>query len=430
MTGPNPIGLTRPLVWERTTAGRRPANAGIPWFPAAAGIVLATGSIVMVEPAPVDLGVVLLLAVGLVFGSLSLKRVPSGPVFLLLLFSLSNLVSMYEASNAARATWFCLVTGYLLLSWFLLVGLLDRYGAIALKCILAGYIFAGVLSAVLGTAAYLATTPYTKYLLLNGRPRGLFKDPNVYGPYLVPIVVCALAILSRRINKVSRFLFWLAILLISTIGVFLSFSRASWINLVVTLGAFFLLQIVFSDNTRRSFRHLTVGLGCTVVLAGSVIAVGKAPQISHMIATRIGSGGLQSYDSDRFATHRRALESVIQHPLGIGPGQSELVFQYAAHSLFYRLLAENGLLGFISFSTFLLLCFMRSLRLARAARSEIWRLAAIVNAACLLGTLVNSAVVDTLHWRHMWILLAIPWVSTHRIHEVPNTGQFAPREVE
>lgn len=127
-----------------------------------------------------------------------------------------------------------------------------------------------------------------------------------------------------------------------------------------------------------------------------------------MMGVRVSSNGLQNYDADRFDTHRRALESAAAHLAGIGPGQSEQVFQYAAHSLYIRVLAENGLIGLITFVCFLTLCFTRSLWLARVAANQTWRCIATANAACLLGFFVNSGVIDTLHWRHVWVLFAIP----------------------
>jgi len=32
-------------------------------------------------------------------------------------------------------------------------------------------------------------------------------------------------------------------------------------------------------------------------------------------------------------------------------------------------------------------------------------------ASCIAGYLVNSAVIDTVHWRHVWLFLALAWIS-------------------
>jgi len=31
--------------------------------------------------------------------------------------------------------------------------------------------------------------------------------------------------------------------------------------------------------------------------------------------------------------------------------------------------------------------------------------------ACICGHLVNSFVIDTVHWRHIWFIYGLPWVS-------------------
>jgi len=36
-------------------------------------------------------------------------------------------------------------------------------------------------------------------------------------------------------------------------------------------------------------------------------------------------------------------------------------------------------------------------------------LSAKVLLACLAGLALNSLVIDTLHWRHLWLILALAW---------------------
>jgi hypothetical protein len=40
--------------------------------------------------------------------------------------------------------------------------------------------------------------------------------------------------------------------------------------------------------------------------------------------------------------------------------------------------------------------------------------AALLGAWC--GLLVNGAFVDTLHWRHLWLVAALIWVAAFRRH--------------
>ena len=149
------------------------------------------------------------------------------------------------------------------------------------------------------------------------------------------------------------------------------------------------------------------------LLAGGVAFLSASGEsaIGRMLTMRVGQGGLQNYDSMRFYTHRLALETVKEKPLGIGPGQSELVFQYATHSMYLRILAENGVLGFAAFYGFVLLSLLRASKQALTRSNDFERNLFAVVSACLLGILINGLVIDTIHWRHLWFLLGLAyWV--------------------
>ena len=98
-------------------------------------------------------------------------------------------------------------------------------------------------------------------------------------------------------------------------------------------------------------------------------------------------------------------------PLGIGPGQFERVSEISAHSTYVRAIAEEGLLGVLVILALMLLT------LGFAARNAIVGQdtygigsAALLGAWC--GILANSFFVDTLHWRHLWLVAALIWAGT------------------
>jgi len=99
-----------------------------------------------------------------------------------------------------------------------------------------------------------------------------------------------------------------------------------------------------------------------------------------------------------------------EHPLGLGPGQFDEASPLSAHSLYARALAEQGFAGL---AVVLLLV---GGTLALAVRNAVKGVdthgigsAALFGAWC--GLLVNSAVVDTLHWRHFWLVAALIWAG-------------------
>jgi O-antigen ligase len=112
----------------------------------------------------------------------------------------------------------------------------------------------------------------------------------------------------------------------------------------------------------------------------------------------VGAGG-------RFERQERVLTEVATNPIGIGPGRSDDEFGLEPHNLFLHVLVEGGWLGGLGFITFLGLTLVGLARVT-SRRSPLGRQATVVMSA-LCGMLVQTPFIDTTHWRHMWLLLAL-----------------------
>jgi hypothetical protein len=78
-----------------------------------------------------------------------------------------------------------------------------------------------------------------------------------------------------------------------------------------------------------------------------------------------------------------------------------------------RVLAEQGVLGFVVLAALLLGTLALGLENAVAGRSTYGiGSAALVAGWC--GLLANSFFVDTLHWRHLWVVAALIWAGAMR----------------
>ena len=158
-------------------------------------------------------------------------------------------------------------------------------------------------------------------------------------------------------------------------------------------------------GSRRAFMMLVVIL---VGLAGTFWAVYSSGSLGFLEER----ARFQSYDSERFGAQALGLRLAEENPIGIGPGQFELVAPLSAHSTYVRALAEEGVLGAgrrcsgVMLGTLLLAAPQRRAR-ARHVRD---RLGPLLAAWC--GMLVNSFVIDTLHWRHLWLLAGLIWAGT------------------
>lgn len=376
------------------------------------GIVVVTmllEIIVYMEPAPVDVAIIFCLGLGLFLGKLSCRAISTFALLSIVVFVLGNLVSMHNPFDLERAVWYISVTLYLVVSWLFFVGVISWYGPAFMNMLINAYCVAGLISAILGIGGYFHLLPGADTMLLAGRARGLFKDCNVYGPFFVPMALFSLMRLvdSRtqvRAKAIASFMF-----LFAAAGMLLCFSRGCWLNFGVALAVFFLVQLIpanFDNPTVPSFRKA----GIVIVAGGLAVYIAMGiPAIKEMLSMRVTETGFQKYDRVRFATQRESLEAAEEHPLGIGPGQAEEVFGYATHSMYMRILSENGPIALLAMLSFVGATAARALKVARQVNSPWLRNINLVVFACIIGHLANSVVIDTVHWRHIWFIYALPW---------------------
>jgi O-antigen ligase len=232
------------------------------------------------------------------------------------------------------------------------------------------------------------------------RVQALFKDPNVFGPYLIPGAVYCVV---RAVTRCSKCWIWMVASAILVAGIVLSFSRASWGTLAVAL---LVAACLWAPSAgKRAWGQLVLEVAILMITIAITVA---APQTSSYSESRLK---LQAYDAYRFRTQGIAWEAGIAHPLGIGPGQSEIVFQYATHNSYLRVFAESGWFALCAYLLLIAASLAHAFRSIQSNREDIlsW-----VIFACLVATLVNGTVIDTLHWRNFWVLLALAWTLPSR----------------
>jgi O-antigen ligase len=196
------------------------------------------------------------------------------------------------------------------------------------------------------------------------------------------------------------------LLAILAAGILFSFSRAAWGNAVlavcVTLGVLTLRP----GGGRRMFRIM-------VGLAAALVIVAAAASATGSISFIQARAHYQSYDVERFGAQRAGLALVRKYPVGVGPGQFGFHYPIETHSTYIRVLAEQGYAGLAIWIVLVLTTLVLALRNAALGR-DAWGIgsAALLGSWC--GLLLNSAVVDTLHWRHLWLVAALIWAAAMR----------------
>ena len=369
----------------------------------AVGILLL--SFVRLEPAPVDLAFAVLIAVSFVTGRIDLRQMPLSIFGLLGTLLLVTMVSAVNAIDPVRAASYFLITAYLAALAVWLTSYVRSFERIRL--IVRAYIATAVVVTIPSIAALFIPFPGSDLLLYgDARTQGLFKDPNVFGPFLVTAILFVVGeLLSPRLLSSGR-LAKGVIGFTLVAGVFFSYSRAAWLSLVVGLAAMLPVLAFRRSGGRQAAALIGAMLLATVGIAAVVVVSGSESFLQERAR-------FQTYDVERFGAQASGAELAREYPLGIGPGQFERVSEVSAHSSYVRTLAEQGIVGAALVVALMLATLVLALRNAVNGRST-YGLGSATLFGAWCGILVNSAFVDTLHWRHLWIVAALIWVGAAR----------------
>ena len=357
------------------------------------------------EPAPSDAVFLVAIAVAAVTGRFSISRVPRLAAGVVGVYLTLNVIALAEVVDTSRAIRFSFTTFYLALFGLWLASWVKS--AVRARTVVRAYVAAAVLSGLLAAAAYIGHVGRGTLLEYGGtRAVGLYKDPNVFGAFLVPAALIALDELlapkllkGRRATKILMFL-------VLALGVVLSFSRAAWINLALGIFTMIAVFALRRGGARRALQLLTSVAVAVGLVAAALAATGSLTFLQSR-------AHYQSYDNQRFGAQAEGLRIVAQHPLGVGPGQFELYAPLSAHSTYVRALAEIGILGFVTVLTLVVGTLILAARNAALGR-ETYGIGSAPLLGAWAGLLLSGFVIDTLHWRHLWLVAALIWAGAVR----------------
>jgi O-antigen ligase len=247
---------------------------------------------------------------------------------------------------------------------------------------------------------------YDKFVTVEGRVNGTFKDPNVYGSYMV--LAAAYLMHGTILGDKRRLLLIIPSLAAVCIGVFLSFSRGSWgatifALLVVTIAAY-----VTTDDPRTRRRiawmsAMALAIGIIAILA--VMADDDARKFFLMRASLT-----QEYDegvTGRFGNQLRSLPMLPNLPFGFGPLRFRLTFDLDPHNSYIGAFANEGWLGGFVWIAMIATTTFVGFRLM--IRSSPYRRLAQIFFPALFATMLQGFQIDIDHWRQLYIMLGAVW---------------------
>jgi len=371
----------------------------------AVGLGILLLGVVRLEPAPTDFILGTVIAVALVTGRFSLSRVPQSIFLLVGAYLALNIVSAALAVDFPLAVSFGLITLYLAGFAIWLTSFVNSTKRARL--VAGAYVYGAASVAVLGTLAlWVPTLASAGFDPDFYRVRSSFQDPNVFGHFMIPAMLIVLDdLLTPRILPGSRLLKF-ALLAATSLGIVFSYSRSSWAGAV--LGAFivFAVHLTRRGGTSSAPKILALAILATVAISFTITSTGSGEFIDERAK-------LQRYDSDRFATQRAGLKLAASHPLGVGPGQFENHLRIAAHSSYVRAVAEHGVLGLVTLVALMFLTLLIAARNAIFGRHT-YGIGSGALFASWTAILFASFVIDTVHWRHLWLVAGLIWAGSLR----------------
>jgi hypothetical protein len=265
----------------------------------------------------------------------------------------------------------------------------------------------GLIAATSGIAGYFHLVPGAHDLLtLYERARGTFKDPNVFGAFLIlPSLFVLQSVVSDRPGKSFRSAIALGIM---ALAILLAFSRAAWGGLAIT-AAFMLALMVLTSPTRAQRSRIVVTAIIALILAAMLIAALLSfDSISEMFRQRASFD--QSYDEGRFGRfgrHVLGAEMALDLPFGIGPLQFHNYFPEDTHNSYLNAFMSGGWISGVCYPALVIVTVVMGFRhvLTRVP----WQRAYLAIFAAFLGTVGESFIIDTDHWRHFWMMLGAMW---------------------
>jgi hypothetical protein len=381
---PGVLALQRALVW----------------------LVGASGAIVFIEPSPYEL--VTLVATVLFFATGVRLKLAFMPLLLLLvLLNVGYSVGAIPLFDDPDVFSWIATSWYMALTVLFFAMVLSEDTAARLDMLRRGLIVGAMIASLAAIAGYFNLVPGGHDLLtLYERGRGTFKDPNVLGAFLIlPSLFALQSVVTARFGRALRSALAFAIM---ALAILLAFSRAAWGGLILT-SAFMLAMMVLTSRSRGERSRIVVITVVAVILAVLLIAVLLSfDQVAEMFRQRASFD--QSYDEGRFGRFGRHIlgaQMALDLPFGIGPLQFHRYFPEDTHNSYLNAFMSGG---WISGSSYPALVFLTVILGFRHIFVRVpWQRAYLAIFAAFLGTVGESFIIDTDHWRHFWMMLGAMW---------------------
>jgi len=369
-------------------------------------VTVLASSVAVIEPSPHD-ALMGILAITCVVAGVRFQRMLVLPLLLLLVWNVAGMMALINVVSEEKTIQYTATSVYLAVAALMFATLFGQNTMPRLATMSAAYVLTATLVSLASIVGYFHLFPgaYERFTM-EGRALGGFKDPNVFGPFLIwP----ALILLERMVACHFRLL---DVMTVGTIlfGLLLSFSRGAWLHFAVSCTVMLALALLTAPTQRARLRILALSAIGTVTLAALLAILLSFDSIGTMFQNRAQI--FQSYDiggqGSRFQLQELALVDVLTFPIGMGPFEFARVHGLQQqHNVYLQSFIVYGWFGGMAYVLLLLATLFVGFR-AAIVRSP-WQPYIVVAFATFVGEVVEGFVIDTDHWRHFFLMLGMIW---------------------
>jgi hypothetical protein len=367
-------------------------------------VTVLASSVAFIEPSPHD-GLMGVLALACLIAGVRFERHVALLFLLLLLWNIAGLMSLLNVPGREQTIQYAGTSIYLALAAVLFASLFAHSTMPRIVTVRTAYVLTATLISLAGIAGYLHLFPGAHNLFAtNDRALGGFKDPNVFGPFLIwPALVVLERMLARRVHIAD-----LPIVGILLLGLLLSFSRGAWFHFAVSCVVMMILAFVAAETPRTRLRIFVMSAVGLTALALFITVLLSFESIAEMFQERaqlfqyydVGSGG-------RFRLQELAVSDLLKFPNGMGPFEFSRVHGLQQHNVYLQAFLVYGWAGGMAYLMLLVATFWTALR-SVFVRTP-WQPYLICAFAAFVGEVLEGLVIDTDHWRHFFLLLGMIW---------------------
>jgi hypothetical protein len=248
--------------------------------------------------------------------------------------------------------------------------------------------------------------PASDFFLMYDRAKAAFNDPNVLGAFLVlPALLMLQRILTGNVGAASRAAIPLALMVIALL---LSFSRAAWGQFAFTAALLMFLTFVTTRSSNARLRIMLIAIAGIAVMVLMLAALLSVDRVAELFRQRASLE--QSYDVGhlgRFGRHILGAELALDRPFGLGPLQFHFIFPEDPHNTYLNAFLSGGWLSGVVYVTMTLATLLLGFRTVFIDTP--WRHTYLAVYCAYVGTAGESAIIDSDHWRHYFLLLGVIW---------------------